>query len=159
MSYDPDTGLFTWIKRPHSRPESYVGARAGGPDTCGYWRITFLGVRYGCNHLAWYFTYREWLPKGVELDHRNRMRNDNRIANLRIATRAGNVANGIRKRKEGYKGVYPRETGKWRAMITVRGRVIRLGQFIDPVEAARAYDAAAVAHFGEFARLNFEPLA
>lgn len=44
------------------------------------------------------------------------------------------------------------------ARIVVDGKKLYLGQFSDPEDAARAYDAAADQHFGEFARLNFPDL-
>lgn len=53
----------------------------------------------------------------------------------------------------GFKGVSKR-AGKWRAYITVGGRFISLGSFTTVREAARAYDAAAREHFGEFAATN-----
>lgn len=56
----------------------------------------------------------------------------------------------------GYKGVgWSRASGKWRAYIQVDGRQVHLGLHLDPLDAARVYDAAALEHFGEYARLNF----
>jgi hypothetical protein len=45
---------------------------------------------------------------------------------------------------------------KWRAQIMLNGRLIHLGYFTDPVEAAKAYDEAARKYHGEFASLNFD---
>lgn len=55
-----------------------------------------------------------------------------------------------------FKGVTLNETRTaYVAAITVDGKVRRLGEYLSEVDAARAYDRAAVAHFGAFARLNF----
>lgn len=95
-------------------------------------------------------------PPGVQVDHRDGDGLNCRRGNLRAATNAQNHGNrrADRGNRSGFKGVEP-VPGGWRARIGVKGEVIRLGRFATPVEAARAYDAAARAAFGEFACLNF----
>ena len=98
-------------------------------------------------------------PARVEVDHVNSDGLDNRRANLRLATRAQNMANS-RKRLTGsfsqYKGVYWNGIrGKWEAKIGTPPNRKYLGIFFDEKDAAKAYDAAARVWFGEFARLNF----
>jgi hypothetical protein len=84
---------------------------------------------------------------------------NNQRSNLRQATHALNMANKhlYRNNKSGFKGVYVnRYKGRpWGARIRVDTRVRRLGNYDTPEEAARAYDQAALATWGEFARLNF----
>lgn len=95
-------------------------------------------------------------PKDLEVDHINRNSLDNRRCNLRLATRSQNEANKPPKRDRRFKGVYWRKDNHlWRALIRVHGRLYSLGQFTTEIDAARAYDAAAVEAFGEFAFLNF----
>ena len=100
----------------------------------------------------------QWLIGGRKwLDHVNRNGLDNRRINLRPATHSQNNANRpmLRNNTSGYRGVYQTHgAGKWTAQIRVRGHKMRLGCFDDPVEAARAYNRAAVEAFGEFAALN-----
>lgn len=102
-------------------------------------------------------------PRGYETDHENGDGLDNRRSNLRPATPSQNRGNmGKPRRPDGsahssqYKGViWDKARGKWLARICRYGVTKNLGRYDDEAEAARAYDAAAVEHFGEFARLNF----
>jgi hypothetical protein len=92
-----------------------------------------------------------------ETDHRNGNGLDNRRSNIRECTTAQNRCN-VGKRKNSaspYKGVnWVERAGKWKARIH-HGKPIYLGYFKDPVEAAMAYDRAAIKLHGEFANLNF----
>ncbi len=63
----------------------------------------------------------------------------------------------IRSNTSGYKGVnWDKQAGRWRAKIAVDGTRLHLGFFADPIEAARAYDQAALQHHGAFAVLNLK---
>jgi hypothetical protein len=95
-------------------------------------------------------------PPGIEVDHRNGNGLDCRKENLRTATRSQQNQNKRGWAASGYKGVYPQSRStRWQARIKFAERYTSLGTFDTPEEAARAYDAAAREHFGEFARLNF----
>lgn len=92
------------------------------------------------------------------VDHINGDGLDNRRCNLRPATTTQNLANTAppSHNTSGYKGVnFYRRTGRYRAYIQSGYRPTHLGYFATAEQAARAYDAAALEHFGEFARLNF----
>lgn len=96
---------------------------------------------------------------GRQTDHRNRDRLDNRRRNLRTATHGENMCNKSRQKNNssGYIGVRWRpDSKKWRADIGVKGRSICLGGFTNLIQAAQAYDTAALELHGEFATLNFE---
>ncbi len=96
--------------------------------------------------------------KGLSTDHINGDRLDNRKENLRICSRAENNRNqkkDIRSKFE-YKGIKTENKGRtyW-ARISVNNKQIYLGSFPTQLQAAKAYDQAAIKYYGEFARLNF----
>lgn len=93
---------------------------------------------------------------GLDVDHANGNGLDNRRANLRPATRAQNNANTrLKAGRSGYRGVtWNASNAKWQARIWVAKRCQHLGLFDDPWEAARAYNAAALKCWGEFAYQN-----
>ena len=93
-----------------------------------------------------------------ETDHRDHDGLNNRRENLRPATRNQNNANHRLRLSSasGFKGVtWHKRAGRWRAQITSEYRNIYLGLFGSAEEAARAYDVAALAMWGDFAHLNF----
>jgi hypothetical protein len=150
LDYDPETGVFTWLASTTNRIS--VGDVAGSVDRLGYRRIALDRRDYKAHRLAWLYMTGEWPTS--DLDHINCDKDDNRIANLRLATEAQNGANRRKNSNNtsGYKGVSS-SRGRWRAEIRVNGRARRLGHFTDPAAAHAAYVAAAEKHFGEFARV------
>jgi hypothetical protein len=94
---------------------------------------------------------------GLDVDHVNGDGLDNRKSNLRECSRSQNNGNSNpRAGTSTFKGVsWHGQRNKWRAQIRANGKRQHLGLFTNEVDAARAYDEAAIQHFGEFARLNF----
>lgn len=158
VSYDPETGKFTWIRREgHSASvrrwnARWAGREAGSHHCRGYMRICIDSVDYKAHHLVWLYVYGTF-PSCI-IDHENRDASDNRIANLRLATASQNGANkGVsRANRSGAKGVCWHATlRKWQAEIRVNGRKVYLGVFSEIDAARAAYEAAANLYFGQFA--------
>ena len=160
LEYDKLSGVFRWKARPGecgNFNSKYAGKVAGSIDKkTGYIRISINNKLYQAHRLAWLMTYGEW-PDEHDLDHKDMNRSNNAISNLREAKRSRNKGN---QRKyatntAGYKGVsFRKDKDMFTAGIGVNGRRIHLGYFATARLAAEAYNAAAVKHFGEFARLN-----
>lgn len=97
-------------------------------------------------------------PDDMDTDHEDLKPLNNQKYNLRICTRRQNQGNiGLRKdNTTGYKGVcWNKVVKKWQAYIYHNKKYKNLGYFVNIEDAARAYDKAAIIHFGEFATLNF----
>lgn len=95
------------------------------------------------------------LLKTELVDHWNGDGCDNRRENLRLANYDQNARNRRGKAKSGFKGVYFNgDVGRWYAQILVDGKRESLGTHETPEQAHEAYKAAAIQHYGEFARFE-----
>lgn len=97
-------------------------------------------------------------PKGLETDHKDMNGLNNQRRNLRFCTRQQNSANKPKRvgTSSRYKGVsWNINRNHWNSLIKVNYKVINLGTYRDEVEAAKAYDRAAIFYFGDYARINF----
>jgi len=156
LEYDPETGVF---KRKWRRDISKkintrcVGKLAGSYNEKGYLRISINDRRYYAHRLAWLIVYGEWPDD--DIDHIDGDPNNNRIENLRIATRQENLRNSRLQKNNttGITGVcWRKDVGKFVARIKIDGNYIHLGYFDTLAEAAAARHAAEIEHFGEFRR-------
>jgi hypothetical protein len=168
LDYDPDSGVFRWRARPQHHflnPESMkrmhardAGRVAGSKHISGrhneriYWGIRLAGIFYPAHRIAWLLIYRID-PTPLEIDHINGDGLDNRIANLRLATRAENASNARRALDNisGTKGVQSNGNG-YMARIRVHGKQHYLGTFRTLEEAVEARRKAADELHGVFAR-------
>lgn len=152
LDYDPETGIFKRKISTGSRSQAgmVVGSK---PTTVGYGAIHIDGKLYYSHRLAWFYVHGKW-PRD-QIDHVNMDRIDNRISNLREATRAQNRMNESIKKSNtsGYKGVsWSKEKTRWEARIMKDRKSTVIGYFDDPKDAHEAWKKKAAELHGEFAR-------
>lgn len=150
LLYFPESGEFHWRV---TTGRSVAGTIAGSIYGTGHRIIKVNQCRYLAHRLAWAIVHEEEPPPLI--DHRNGDPSDNRIANLREATRAQNAMNSklYRNSKSGIKGVsWDKVSRKWAVSIYANGKGINLGRFDHKSTAAAAYRTAAEGMHGEFAR-------
>lgn len=149
--YCEDCGNFFWKKASRGIKKN---KKAGCKNSLGYIVIGVDGFLHYSHRMAWLLKY-GYIPE--EIDHINRDTSDNRIENLREATRSENSFNKPKRacNTSGYKGVtFCKQTNKWRAQLTVNKKRINLGRFNKKEDAAIAYNNAANIHQKDFAYNN-----
>jgi len=113
VEYCPFTGVFTWVKA--YRKPSLTGLVATRAATNGYLFVKMGGKNLSAARLAYTLIHGS-IPDGLEIDHINRNKLDNRIENLRTVTRAGNLQNReFRTNQCGATGVSLHKGGLYRA--------------------------------------------
>ena len=135
LSYDPLTGLFTNLKSGKGRKP--VGTVVGSFTPDGYYTSMIDGKNYLHHRLAWFYTHGVFPPH--DTDHRDGDRGNNRLKNIRPATRAENCQNAALRsdNQSGSTGVW-QVGGRWRARTSVRGVHHHLGYFPAKCDAEAA---------------------
>lgn len=137
IDYNKETGVFVWKKG--AVLHCFAGKVAGTYGKKGYRTIKLNQKRYQAHRLAWLYVYGAW-PE-MEIDHINRVKDDNRICNLRDVSSAENKHNciaALRNNTTGFRGV--RNKGNcYEAWIKVDGAPKYLGTFRTPEDASAAY--------------------
>jgi hypothetical protein len=151
FTYDPAVGGLTWLV--DRRGGAKAGDRAGCLETNGYRRCKVKGKSHYEHRLIWLYVHGT-LPTN-HIDHINGARDDNRLSNLREATKAQNGANQGKhsNNTSGHKGIYrDKPTRKWKVQLNVDTTRIYLGCFTNLEDAIAARSAAERQYHGEFAR-------
>jgi hypothetical protein len=149
LIYDADTGCLCW------KGGRLSGNLAGSINSLGYRKVKLVGQAYPAHRLAWLLAYGNW--PSDEIDHANGDKDDNRLANLRVAGRTGNVRNAPKRKDNtsGIKGIsWHKRDHRWQAQIMVNGKTIGLGYHREKETAERVYREACLKFHGEFANLG-----
>lgn len=138
-----DGNLYWRVQRGN---RGIVGKRAGTARANGYRSVVVLGKSLE-EHRVVFALHRGHWPSG-DVDHINGDPSDNRIENLREATRSQNSAN-RRPSKAKRRGIYLVDW-RYRAQIQHQRRAMYLGTYETEAEAASVLNAKGRELFGEF---------
>ncbi len=170
FDYNLETGSLVWKARPYHHFSNlnahrswltrFAGKSVGFVNKKGYLVTGFSGRGlYYLHRLIWAMVYGAH-PEGL-VDHINQNPKDNRLSNLRIATRSENAMNSKVRRtnRSGVKGVHKMKgCERWVAQVAVKGGgPAYLGSFRTLEDAAEAVKAARGARHGEFACCGSPP--
>lgn len=162
FSYDSETGQLQW-KVAHGQGNRFPAGQVAGTPTVpdGYLAVcfSFEGEKQclKAHRVCWYLATGEW-PM-LYIDHINGQPTDNRISNLRLATKQQNNANrkASSRCKSGVMGVHKLASGRWCASISKgNGSARQIGIYATKEEAGEAYFRAAQERYGEFACYPFK---
>jgi hypothetical protein len=121
FDYDPETGDLTW--RVSTNWSIKVGSRAGGKDAEGYMSVGVDRISYKVHRIIWLWVH-GYIPEN-EIDHINRVRDDNRLCNLREASRSCNMRN-FPVREDNTSGVpgvcWDKSRDNWIASVFTEGK-------------------------------------
>lgn len=129
LHYDPSTGIFTRLLRASNMPAGSIAGSIQNRD--GYVIIRVLGHRHTAHRLAWFYMTGFW-PEG-EIDHINRVRNDNRWTNLRDISHIENIHNCSPDKSAKSQNVYwdGRNGGRWYGAFRFRNKTYYAGSSRD----------------------------
>ena len=151
FEYNPLNGNLYWrVNLSNVKAGDIAGSRKK------YWSICINSIFYSNHRIIW-----KWVtgkdPLQLQVDHRNRVKIDNSLKNLRLGNNSQNCANKVTKNKYGYTGVYKHHENSFKAQCTKDGVPHKRYGFKTPEEAALAYNELALKLHGEFALLNRLP--
>lgn len=138
FSYDAATGRLLW--RAGKKGRGCVEGREAGTTERGYRCIRLLGKKTYAHRVIWEMFHGP-IPEGMQIDHMNGVRSDNRIENMRLVTQQENLKN-TRLRDSntaGVPGITALPGGRFRARIgTGGGSTAYLGAFNTKADAVLA---------------------
>lgn len=153
LKYEPETGKLFWLPRTAAMfkdsafragiparvkawNDRLAGKEAFSKLNNGYLQSSILGKRYLAHRVVWLMHYGVW-PTG-HIDHINGVRDENLITNLREASSEENARN-HRPHKSNTSGVmgvvWHKRDKRWQASITISGKTVHLGQFVEKADA------------------------
>ena len=145
-----DDGVAYWTESPGRRVAA--GAQAGSVCKLGYVVVQHRRKLFKLHRLI-FLHHHGYLPEMV--DHIDGNPTNNRVSNLRAATRVLNMRNARRpaNNTSGVKNVYwHRPSSRWLVTLRVERKSIYFGCFLTLEEATAVAEQARVDTFGEFAR-------
>ena len=144
LEYNPETGIFTWLKLAKNVHTMHIGDIAGCFDSNGYITIQINKKQYKAHRLAWLYETGNW-PE-YDIDHIDGITvpNFNKFSNLRDTDKNNwNTRELIQSNTSGFRGVsWVDRDNRYLAHIQINGKGKYLGHFLTLEEASKAYEAA-----------------
>ena len=138
-------GILYWKEWRRGRKRSL---EAGTVNSKGYVKLTVDGVQIYAHRVVWIMRNGD-IPQGMEIDHINHDRTDNRIENLRLVTRSINGRN-LSMRSNNASGhigiIWYENRGKYKVNVKVDGRLIYGGWHTCIESAISARDRLLIEH-------------
>jgi hypothetical protein len=138
-------------------PGKKAGFPAAEPGFEGtkYQYVRLHSRNYSVHRVAWLLMKGSFPDKGMEIDHINRKRDDNRWSNLRVVTKSQNMCNRSTNKNNstGIRGI-SMDNGKYRVRLQIEGKPKSIGHFSSITEAESARKEAERMHFKEYARID-----
>ena len=150
LSYDPETGLLYWRENADLPPKwngRWAGKEAFTSVSCGHYKVGRVGGKKHYAHRVIYKMVHGYDP--IQVDHINRVKTDNRIANLRAVTSSKNCRNKPKSKNNtsGFNGVYWRKDRKrWVVRMNLAGLSMYIGSFTRKESAIAARISANAKH-------------
>jgi hypothetical protein len=136
LVYNPKTGIFMWKKTGPGRKKTKI---AGGIDVHGYRVINIFYTQYKAARIANLYML-GYLPEN-QMDHKNKIRDDDRWKNLREVSAQCNLRNCCvyKNNKSGVTGIsFGKKDNRWLSDMRVNNKTIHLGQYKDKTDAIKA---------------------
>jgi hypothetical protein len=149
--FDHKDGHLYWKKVMHPNKQYLVGQEVGSIHATGYRHVTWMNKPHKVHRLIFLLEH-GYLPK--EIDHINGDKQDNRLENLREATRSENQYNKgmCKSNTSGFRGVsWHKHSKAWLVRLCVNGKSKIIGYFKDLELAGLVADEARALHHGKFA--------
>ena len=143
--YDEVTGKLYWKE---ARGKMRKGSHAGCPDAYGYLLVGLNNGLHKAHRIIWEM-HNGAIPDGFVIDHINQIKDDNRLENLRIASKSSNALNSKVRRdsSSGCCGVsWKKDKKKYLAYININGKRRFIGYYDEIEEAKKARKAAELAY-------------
>ena len=145
FDYNPTTGVL--VRKFWRGGRGGAGTTVGVKTALGYLQIRVDGRHYLVHRVAWLMTHGNWPAE--QIDHIDRVRDNNKLSNLREATNAENLRNKgqYRTNKSGATGVhFNRQRKKWEAAFVIDGARKYVGLYRSVEEASEARAEAQRGH-------------
>lgn len=157
LFYEVDGKVYRRFSRGRSKAGSLVGGLKINPCGYRYWRLAVDGKEFQRSHVVYHMHHGHTPRKPLQIDHINTNSLDDRVSNLRPATVTQQMYNQNKQSDctSSYIGVnWNKNSKKWEARIRSNGKRIRLGLFDNEIDAAIAYNTAALSRDSKVNKLN-----